>query len=143
MSTTTSSEQTEAMGAAVAADLGDGDCLALVGDLGAGKTHFVKGIVKGLGSEEPVSSPTFTIVHEYVEGAVPVFHFDFYRLESADEAIEAGWPEYLDRPGVVVVEWADRFPDLLPPDARWWRFERRGPGDREIRELPGPPPAQA
>ena len=94
---------------------GPGDCLALVGDLGAGKTHFTKGIVAGLGCDAAVTSPTFTLVHEYRGGRLPVFHFDFYRLESAAELLAIGWDDYLDEGGVAIVEWADNSPTCSAP----------------------------
>ena len=101
-----------------------GEVWALVGDLGAGKTHFVKGVVQGAGVPEGnATSPTFTLVHEYVGGRLPVFHFDFYRLESAAETLALGLDEFLDGNGLTVIEWADKFPELLPPGTRWFRFE--------------------
>ena len=96
----------------------------MVGDLGAGKTHFVKGIVAGAGiPPAAATSPTFTLLHEYTGGRLPVFHFDFYRLESAAEALALDLDEYLDGPGLTIIEWADKFPELLPPGTRWFRFE--------------------
>lgn len=109
-------------GRKTAADLGSGDIVALVGDLGAGKTHFSKGIVLGLGSEDSVTSPTFSLVQEYRSGALPVFHFDFYRLDTADELLGIGWDEYLDEDGIVLVEWADKFPGVLPEGTVWYEF---------------------
>jgi tRNA threonylcarbamoyladenosine biosynthesis protein TsaE len=109
-----------------------GDVIALCGDLGAGKTQFVKGLVAALGTEAEVTSPTFTLIHEYGGGRVPIYHFDLYRLGSAAEAIGLGLDEYLDNGGVSVIEWADKFPDLLPARARWFRFSHRPDGGREI-----------
>jgi tRNA threonylcarbamoyladenosine biosynthesis protein TsaE len=109
-----------------------GSCVALVGDLGAGKTHLSKGIVAGLGSDADVTSPTFTLVHEYRDGRLPVFHFDFYRLESEEELFAIGWDEYVEAGGVVIVEWADKFPDVLPVDAQWWRLAHDGNGGRVL-----------
>ena len=117
-------------GAALAVDLQPGDVIALTGGLGAGKTHFTKGLVNGLGGGEEVTSPTFTLVHEYRLGRLPVFHFDFYRMESPEEVVAIGWDEYLDAGGVCVVEWADRFPELLPPGTRWLALEAEGAGRR-------------
>lgn len=92
--------------------------VALCGDLGAGKTHFAKGIVAGLGGDPlEVSSPTFTLVHEYRDGRLPVYHFDFYRLDAAMELRSVGWEDYLREDGVLLVEWADRFLEELPSDA--------------------------
>lgn len=115
-------EATHAAGRALAEDLRGGDVVALIGDLGAGKTHLCQGVVEGLGSSALVTSPTFGLVHEYVDGAVEVYHFDFYRIEAAEELWEIGWDDYLERGGIVMVEWADRFPDLLPSGAQWWRL---------------------
>ena len=98
------------------------DVVALVGDLGAGKTHFVKGLVEGLGGAENVTSPTFTLMHEYRSGRLPVFHFDFYRLNHPVELQEIGFDDYLEENGVAVVEWGDRFPQLFPERTRWVRL---------------------
>ena len=101
-----------------------GEVWALVGDLGAGKTHFVQGVVRGAGVPQgSATSPTFTLVHEYTGGRLPVFHFDFYRLESAAETLALGLDEFLDSDGLTIIEWADKFPELLPPGTRWFRFE--------------------
>ena len=107
-------EAMEKMGRAAAAGVRPGDVIALIGGLGAGKTHWTKGLVAGLGSPADVTSPTFGLVHEYPGGRLPVFHLDFYRLESADELIALGWDEYLDADGVIIAEWGDKFPELLP-----------------------------
>lgn len=125
-----------ALGAEVSATLGAGDVLALAGSLGAGKTHFSKGIVSGLGGDPSlVTSPTFTLVHEYTRGCrVPVYHFDWYRLDASAELLAIGWDDYLDASdGILLVEWADKFPDLLPRDAVWWHFEIAPAGHRVVR----------
>jgi tRNA threonylcarbamoyladenosine biosynthesis protein TsaE len=127
-------EATLTAGAELAAQLGPGDVVALTGGLGAGKTHFTMGLVRGLAGYEDVTSPTFTLVHEYRSGRLPVFHFDFYRMESAAEVTAIGWDEYLDSGGVCVVEWADRFPELLPADTQWWSLTTEGTG-RSLRRL--------
>lgn len=116
-------EDTLAWGRELAAALQAGDVVALCGDLGAGKTQAAKGIAAGLGSALAVSSPTFSLVHEHRDGRLPVFHFDFYRLDAADEVLRLGWDDYLDERGVVIVEWADRFPELLPEGTRWFYLE--------------------
>ncbi|MEM1294832.1 MAG: tRNA (adenosine(37)-N6)-threonylcarbamoyltransferase complex ATPase subunit type 1 TsaE [Verrucomicrobiota bacterium] len=118
--TLTTIEETIALGREIAGSLGSGAVIALVGDLGAGKTHLTKGIVAGLVSSAEVTSPTFTLVHEYSDGRLPVFHFDFYRLDHPDELLAIGWDEYCESDGVVIVEWADKFPDLIPDGATWW-----------------------
>jgi tRNA threonylcarbamoyladenosine biosynthesis protein TsaE len=116
----------------MAATLGAGAVLALQGDLGAGKTHFTKGIVAGLASSAVVTSPTFTIVHEYSDGRLPVYHFDFFRLENRQAATRLALDEYFFGEGVSVIEWADRFPDLIPEEARWIRFEMTSQTQRAI-----------
>lgn len=121
-----------AAGADLGASLEAGSVVALCGDLGAGKTHFSKGIVSGIGADDAVSSPTFSLVNEYRSGRLPVFHFDFYRLESADELIQIGWDDYLDEEGVVIVEWADKFPGLLPEEVIRYDFTV---GEDQVRTL--------
>ena len=123
-------------GRALAATLRACDVLALNGDLGAGKTHFVKGIAAGLGCEGDVTSPTFTLVHEYTGGRLPLFHFDFYRLESEDETLRIGLDDYLGADGVIVIEWAGKFPALLPAATRWFRLHAGDADIREIEEVP-------
>ncbi len=112
-------EETIAFAREWAQALRPNDVVALRGDLGSGKTHFVKGLVAGCGSADPVTSPTFTILHEYRGGRLPVFHFDFYRLEHRAEVERLGFEEYLEDGGLAVIEWADRFPELLPERTRW------------------------
>lgn len=116
------------------AELADGDVLALCGSLGAGKTHLTIGLIDGLGSEADVTSPTFALVQEYLDGRLPAYHFDFYRMESAEELLAIGWDDYLDREGVVIAEWADRFPELMPPGTRWIRIEGAGTPERRVRD---------
>ena len=99
--------QTEAVGAALAKLLWPGCVIAYRGDLGAGKTAFTRGLAKGLGVKESVTSPTYTIVNEYLSGAMPLFHFDMYRLGSEDELFDIGWEDYLERGGVCAVEWSE------------------------------------
>ena len=110
------------------------DIVALVGDLGAGKTHFVKGLLQGLESAEEATSPTFTLVHEYRRGRLPLFHFDFYRLKERSEVDKIGFDEYLEEGGITVIEWADRFPQALPARTRWLRLETSGETQRVIAE---------
>ncbi|MEO6786119.1 MAG: tRNA (adenosine(37)-N6)-threonylcarbamoyltransferase complex ATPase subunit type 1 TsaE [Chthoniobacteraceae bacterium] len=130
--------ETFAHGRALAASLRAGDVLALDGDLGAGKTQFVKGVAAGLGCTGDVTSPTFTLVHEYTGGRVPLFHFDFYRLESGDEALRIGLDDYLGEDGVIVIEWAGKFPALLPAGTRWFRLRvpvGNAASDGDMREI--------
>lgn len=109
-----------------------GDVVCLKGNLGAGKTQFVRGFVQGLGlSGDVVSSPTFTIINEY-DGKLPVYHFDCYRLEHVEEALEIGAEEYLYGDGVCIVEWPDRIRDLLPPSSKHVTFSITGKNKREI-----------
>lgn len=133
-----SADDTRRWGLTLAESLQAGDVVALCGQLGAGKTQATKGIVAGLGSLADVTSPTFTLVHEYTDGRLPVFHFDFYRMEQSGEVLTLGWDEILDEPGVVVVEWADLFPELLPPHTRWFQFTLQPDGAREVMERHGP-----
>ena len=111
-----------------------GDVVALCGRLGAGKTHFAKGIVAGLGSGDEVTSPTFALVNEYRSGPVAVLHLDFYRLDSPDEVVRIGWDDYLDEGGIVLVEWADRFPELLPEETRWLDLTIAEDGSHRVAE---------
>ncbi len=124
-------EDTLGFGASLGREAVGGTVIALCGGLGAGKTHLTKGIVAGCGGDpEGVSSPTFSLVQEYPGGRWPVFHFDFYRMASADEVLAMGWDEYLEAGGVCVVEWADLFPELLPEGSQWWRLELSADGER-------------
>jgi tRNA threonylcarbamoyladenosine biosynthesis protein TsaE len=122
----------EALGESLATELAAGGVLALVGGLGAGKTRLAKGLARGAGYSGEVTSPTFALVHEYRGGRLPLFHFDLYRLKSADELLAIGWDEFLDGPGILIVEWADLFPELLPPETRWLRFEVLPEGGRRV-----------
>jgi tRNA threonylcarbamoyladenosine biosynthesis protein TsaE len=106
-----------------ARNLQPNDDIALLGGLGTGKTHFVKGLLRGVGSAEDATSPTFILIHEYRSGRLPVFHFDFYRLTQPNELEEIAFDEYLEDGGVTVIEWADRFPEVLPERTRWLHFE--------------------
>jgi tRNA threonylcarbamoyladenosine biosynthesis protein TsaE len=99
-----------------------GEVIALVGDLGAGKTTLTQGIVEGLGYEQEVTSPTFSLVQEYLGGRLEVFHFDFYRVEEEHELLDLGWDDYLDREGLVIVEWPTLHSDLLPKHTRWLKL---------------------
>ena len=124
--TSHSPAETFAFGERIAATLRAGDVLALCGDLGAGKTHFVKGLAAGLGIATSVTSPTFTLIHEYPAGRLPLYHLDFYRLENEDDVLRIGFEEYLDAASVLAIEWADKFPALLPAHTRWLEFRVEG-----------------
>ena len=110
---THSPEETEALGERLAKILTPGTILAYRGDLGAGKTAFTRGLARGLGCREQVTSPTYTIVNEYLGGKLPLFHFDMYRLRSSDDLFDIGWDDYLDRGGICAVEWSENVADAL------------------------------
>lgn len=138
MITLHTAEDAQAWGSQLAQSLSEGDVVALCGTLGAGKTQITRGIVAGMGSQAAVTSPTFTLVHEYLDGRLPVFHFDFYRMDSTAEVLGIGWDEFLMEPGVVIVEWADMFPELLPPHTRWFHIEPQPDGVRHVTESAQP-----
>ena len=123
-----STAETEAAGEALARRLRPGTVLAYQGGLGMGKTAFTRGLARGLGCEDRVTSPTFTIVNEY-EGRIPLFHFDMYRLPDADALFDIGWEDYLGRGGVCAVEWSERVEDALPEDTVWVRIRRSPEND--------------
>lgn len=110
---TASPRETEEVGVKIGMQCKEGDVFAFFGDLGAGKTALTRGIARGLGIEEPVTSPTFTIVNEYLEGRIPLFHFDLYRLSGEEELFDLGFEEYFQRNGVCVVEWSERATETL------------------------------
>ena len=110
---THSPEETEKVGEALGRALRAGTVIAYEGDLGAGKTAFTRGLARGLGATEQVTSPTYTIVNEYLSGRIPLFHFDMYRLASAEDLWDIGWEDYLDRGGVCAVEWSENVREAL------------------------------
>jgi tRNA threonylcarbamoyladenosine biosynthesis protein TsaE len=124
--------ETEALGRRLAEEVGAGSVLALRGELGSGKTLFTTGFVAGMGSKSPVASPTFTIVHEYRDGRLPVYHFDFFRVEKCQALGRLGLDDYFFGDGVSVIEWADRFGELIPEQARWILFEIKSENQRAI-----------
>ena len=128
---THSPEETEALGERLAEPLRPGDVVAYFGDLGAGKTAFTRGLARGLGIAEPVTSPTYTLVNEYLSGRMPLFHFDMYRLGSSEELFDIGWEDYLARGGVCAVEWSENVADALT-GAISVSIRRLGDTDREI-----------
>ena len=123
--------ETEAIGAALGAILQPGTVLAYRGDLGAGKTAFTRGLAKGLGCRDIVTSPTYTIVNEYLGGRLPLFHFDMYRLRSSDDLWDIGWDDYLDRGGVCAVEWSENVDDAME-GAVYITIEKLGETSRRI-----------
>lgn len=124
--------ETEAIGRQLAERIDVGAVLALKGELGSGKTLFVKGLVAGLGSSADVTSPTFTIAHEYQGGRLPVYHFDFFRLEDSQSLAQLGLDDYFFGDGLSVIEWADRFPEFIPEQARRISFEIKSETQRAI-----------
>lgn len=133
--TTTSPEETTALGHQLAAHLHPGDIVALYGDLGAGKTHLVKGICAACGiPEAAVTSPTFTIVNEYPGERFPLYHFDAYRIERVEEFFELGYEEYFFGDGVCLIEWPERVEPLLPEETIRLRLEHLGATERRIVE---------
>ena len=128
---THSPEETEAVGEKLGSNLPVGAVIAYRGDLGAGKTAFTRGLARGLGANEPVTSPTYTIVNEYLTGKMPLFHFDMYRLGSADELFDIGWEDYLERGGVCAVEWSENVEDALE-DPISVTIEKIGEDSRKI-----------
>jgi tRNA threonylcarbamoyladenosine biosynthesis protein TsaE len=121
MITSHSVDETIAIGERMAGECQRGTVLALHGELGAGKTALVKGLARGLGIPQEVTSPTFTLIHEYRGGRLPLYHVDLYRLESPDQAVAIGLEDYLPGDGVTVIEWPERLRDLLPANT-WHMF---------------------
>ena len=128
---TNSPAETEAVGAALGKILTPGTVLAYRGDLGAGKTAFTRGLARGLGCKETVTSPTYNIVNEYLGGRLPLFHFDMYRLASSDDLWDIGWDDYLDRGGVCAVEWSENVADAME-DAITVTIYKTGDESRKI-----------
>ena len=123
--------ETEAVGEALGKVLTPGTVIAYRGDLGAGKTAFTRGLARGLGAAEPVTSPTYTIVNEYLSGRIPLFHFDMYRLKNSDDLFDIGWDDYLERGGVCAVEWSENVADAME-NAIFVTIEKTGEGTRRI-----------
>ncbi len=115
---THSPEETEGLGAALGAILPPGTVIAFEGDLGAGKTAFTRGLARGLGCRDLVTSPTYTIVNEYRSGRIPLFHFDMYRLASSEDLWDIGWEDYLEQGGICAVEWSENIADALEDPLR-------------------------
>lgn len=128
---TNTPEQTEALGEALGKTLCGGEIIAYIGGLGAGKTAFTRGLARGLGISMRVTSPTYTIVNEYTGGRLPLFHFDMYRLESADDLFDIGWEDYLQRGGVCAVEWSENVEDAME-GAIFVRITKISDEEREI-----------
>lgn len=127
-----SAAETEAFGREMGGGAERGAVFALKGELGAGKTQFVKGVAAGIGSSDAVTSPTFTLVHEYRGGRLPIYHFDLFRVDDVPEAEKLGMDDYFFGDGISIVEWADKFPELIPTDAKWFSFATISENRREI-----------
>ena len=134
---THSPEESERIGAALGNILKPGTVIAYRGDLGAGKTAFTRGLARGLGITDPVTSPTYTIVNEYVSGRLPLFHFDMYRLHSADDLFDIGWDDYLERGGICAVEWSENVTEAME-DALTVTIQKIGEESRKITLEGGP-----
>ena len=128
---TNSPEETEAIGKRLGEKLTPGAVIAYQGDLGAGKTAFTRGVALGLGAKEQVTSPTYTIVNEYLSGKYPLFHFDMYRLASSDDLFDIGWEDYLDRGGICAVEWSENVDDAME-NAVYVTIYKTGENSRRI-----------
>ncbi len=126
-------EETRALGERLAQQLQAGDVVVLEGELGAGKSELARGIAGGIGVSETVTSPSFTILNVYESGRCPLYHFDWYRLESAEELYELGMDEYLGGDGIAIVEWAERCPEAVPDDAIRISLDVTGEQTRRIR----------
>lgn len=128
---TNSAEETERLGQRLGETLRGGEVVAYLGELGAGKTAFTRGLARGLGISMRVTSPTYTIVNEYTGGRLPLFHFDMYRLGSSDELFDIGWEDYLARGGVCAVEWSENVSGAME-DAITVRIEKTSDEGRKI-----------
>lgn len=129
---TSSPEETERLGEQLSASLKEGDCIALIGELGGGKTRFVRGIARGFGSKGFVKSPSFTIINVYEGGRLPLYHIDLYRIGKADEFQSAGLEEFIFGKGVAAIEWADKSPELLEGCTLVVSFSHVSENEREI-----------
>ena len=132
MAVTQSASETRALGEKLAGRLKPGDVILLEGKLGAGKSELARGIARGLGVTETVTSPSFTILNVYESGRYPLYHFDWYRLESEEELYELGMNEYLGGDGIALVEWPGRCPEAVPEDCLLIRLDAEGETTRRI-----------
>ncbi len=129
---TNSAAETRELGKRLAEKLESGDVILLEGDLGAGKSEFARGTAAGLGVQETVTSPSFTILNVYESGRLPLYHFDWYRLESSEELYELGMDEYLGGNGIALVEWPEQCPDAVPEECLRIRITAKGENSRRI-----------
>lgn len=125
-------EQTVSMGRVLGQLVQAGSCIVLDGDLGAGKTQLTKGIASGLGVGDLVTSPTFTIMNEYLSGRLPLCHLDLYRLDTVEQLADIGFDDLFDGSSVVVIEWGERFPEMLPDDVLRLTFSLASSVDRVV-----------
>lgn len=132
---TSSEAETKELGRTLGNYLQQGDILALTGDLGAGKTHFTMGVAESLQITDYITSPTFTIVNEYRNGRLPLFHFDAYRLGDPEELMEIGFEEYMAAGGVILIEWADIVAEILPAATLWIQIQRQDMVDINSRNI--------
>lgn len=130
--TVRSAEEMRQLGVEIGKLLERGDTLALVGNLGAGKTHLSQGIIEGLGASSHATSPTFSLVHEHTDGRAPAYHFDFYRLKSEHELFSIGWDDYVAKNDIIIVEWADMYPAALPQNASWLLISHENDTTRRV-----------
>ena len=133
MAVTNSAAETRKLGERLAEKLKAGDVVLLEGELGAGKSELARGVAKGLGVQETVTSPSFTILNVYESGRIPLYHFDWYRLESEEELYELGMDEYLGGNGIALVEWPGRCPEAIPADCLLIRITAEGENTRRIK----------
>ncbi len=125
-----SPEAMKSLGSTIAQHLSSGDILALIGDLGAGKTHITQGIASALGRQDAVTSPTFSLVNEYTDCTPELVHFDWYRMDNPEELLAIGWEDYLEREAILVIEWPDRFPNMIPTGSHCIHIEHIEGGRR-------------
>lgn len=131
-------EETEAFAARIAKQLSPGDLIACQGGMGAGKTAFARGLARGLGLKDQVSSPTFALVHEYTQGPLPLYHFDMYRIDGMEELYSTGFFDYLEQDGILLVEWSENIADALPENAIILEIRQVDETTREIHLEGGP-----
>lgn len=125
-----SPEAMKSFGEKISSHLASGDVLALIGDLGAGKTHLTQGIAKALGQKDAVTSPTFALVNEYPHCSPELIHFDWYRMQNPEELLAIGWEDYLERDAILIIEWPDRFPEMIPAGTHCIHIEHHDGGRR-------------
>jgi len=130
-----SPEDTENMAHMLAQEARKGDIICLCGDLGAGKTTFAQGFAKGLGCEDNITSPTFTLMNVYEDGRLPLYHFDLYRLETLEDLESIGYEDYFYASGVCLVEWPERAGELIPQKAIWIELRPNKEKDDDYREI--------